>query len=393
MIILSYCKSAEVLNMTGVSKFCGVIAWCRLAMVHQGVPCADNSIRRSAAQDWFRISSGTGGAIALHAPGEWGCAISVVDWGTVRWPACYGTVFTGTRSEHRAMPSAPLVAICLLDDYILACCTDGALVTWPRKTAMCALSHVPMPPSTRVVAICADDCIMNNAVAVTDTGKVWHICADPTSVRFGSTAITGVNGVCVATVECYHGRLLLHDMHGCMWLYHRFASVPPQGQYLVKLAPYGVAETVGCLGPNGHVVVGLQAGDGSCTSLSVVGFTTMSPLQLCPSMPTPHVMHMCTCQRTSCLLAILCDRTILVVQLQRQAGVSIAAAAVFRMPGLAYPLCILSGVVVDTNGDVWCVDLVESCIDSIMMRHLGRMHRGALCAPKNHVIQPERIYV
>ena len=90
---------------------------------------------------------------------------------------------------------------------------------------------------------------------------------------------------------------------------------------------------------------------------------------------------------------MLDNKMLLVVRLA-QAGFS-SSAVEFAVPGASI-LCLLSAMIVDTNGGVWCVDVeYTACVSTSVLRYIGRFGGGILstsgAAPV--VLPPSHLYI
>jgi hypothetical protein len=261
---------------------------------------------------------------------------------------------------------------------------------------------VPTPGERRrFVALCRDDQHINTAFALTDSGELWGIYADPGCSRFGGEEVKGVSGVIIAlAVECVDGRLLLHDNVGRLWMYHPCSGPGAAPRpFLLQLSPYATTTTssdlppplMGCLVANGNAVVGYA--HCAVASLCLAGVTRMSTLRLWPPMPSScsaSVVQMCFCQRSACLLILLDNKSLLVVMIDKTANES--PAVCFTLPTPSTVLCILAGIVVGSCGGLWCVNIRRPPdVTTAVLVHLGRVQRGVLNCPNVGVILPHAI--
>jgi hypothetical protein len=397
-IILSFCGGVDALKVAAVSREWYGCAWKRLS-VQSALPQAHGNIniRYHIARSWFSVST-EGRRVATYAPGMGGGIVTVLDTGMARWPSCYGTVFSSIRTDHRMLPCAKITKVCLVEGFLLACCSDGVLLTWPVRAAMSGMVRVPTGTTTvdvNFVALCADDEVVDNAFALTDTGALWVICADPRSPRFGAMRVYATSSVIARQVECMRGRILLHDDDGGVWVYSGGPS-----PLLVPVRPTATAGTipfVACLvahGGNGLVLVAVACAGYPVTSLYMCGPTSVSTVQFSPCMPRRLVLQMSSCRRTGCLLVAHDAKMLLVVRVSHSANV-VSSAVEFALPGAAV-LCLIAEMLIDTNGGLWCLDMeYTACISMAKLRYVGQFAHGVLStsAAAAVVLTPLHLYV
>jgi hypothetical protein len=401
LLIFTYCDNADILKMTGISRLMYNNAWASLMSTFKGVGSGATmsnlrrtEIRCHAAIQRYCIST-DGRTVAVHAPCINGCIVTVVDRGVVRWPECYGTVFSGGRVDHRARTQSCINQMCILRNVILIVCADGAVLTWKKQEEMSALLHVPFHglgnAQCKIVDLCSDESYADRAFAVTSTGELWTICVDHDSSRFGGNRVLAVcSTVYSCSVQCVHDRVLIHDINGRLWYYMADASSSP---LLIQLAPYTDSDPLfGCMVKGGKVVVGRTPSH--IDDLTIVGPTMALPLKFCSTLPRAMVVQMGFCHRSDCLIAIL-ECGVILVTYVGTVHKKKHAAATFQIP-LSLPVCILSGVIVDTNGRLWCVDVEKEFgftpMSRVVMRNLGSVRNGSLGVATKGDIHPMMVY-
>jgi hypothetical protein len=398
-LILCYCQHVAILTMTGVSQSWRMRAQ-RLLQGAYGIDteiATQSHIQLSIARRWFSVST-CGRSVALHAPSAWGCIVTVLDHGIIRWPECYGTVFSGIRTDHRMLPKHEMTDLCLLGGSILVSCTDGGLMVWKKQTTISALHRVPMHDSrqgsvdVRIIAICRDDRQIDQAFALADTGDLWAVCADIDSRNFGGTAVAGALDIVNAvSIECIQGCVLLHDKQGKLWHYNANWGTP----YLIQLTPFGHGpHLIGCMVSKSHAVVGRQM----CrpADLRLVGTSSVQQLILHESVPPSMIIQMCFCPRVQCILVVLSNKLLLIVRVDQRTDI-VSPAVMFSMPAGLGVLCVLSGVMIDTSGGIWCVDLENetslSFVSSTVLRHIGEFRNGVISSHMKAAMTPTHRFI